>query len=105
MLNRLSAFWFFCCQSKIAWPRFKTRYIAVVKVENLETALHARPFRPFELRVNGEIIQVRHPEQVFLAGRKSTVVVDVGDRIHIMDCSHISKLSLLRRQNSPNGKQ
>ena len=51
------------------------------------------------LRVDGEVIHVKHPEQVLLAEQKSTVIVDVGHRIHIMDSSHISKLSLLRRQN------
>jgi len=67
-----------------------------VKAENLEAALHARPFRPFKLRVDGEVIPVKHPEQVFLAEHKTTVIVDVGQRIHILDASHISKLALLR---------
>ena len=68
-----------------------------MKAVNLEAALHARPFRPFELRVDGEVIVVRHSEQVFFAENKTTVVVDVGDRIHIFDTSHISKVALLRR--------
>ena len=78
---------------------FRSHYIARVKVETLEAALQARPFRPFALRVDGEVIHVKHPEQVLLAEHKSTVVVDVGHRIHIMDCSYISKPPLLRRQN------
>jgi hypothetical protein len=68
-----------------------------MKVASLEAALHARPFRPFELRVDGDVIVVRHPEQVLLAENKTTVVVDVGDRIHIFDTSYISKLAVLRR--------
>ena len=68
-----------------------------MKAVNLQAALRARPFRPFELRVDGEVIVVRHSEQVFFAENKTTVVVDVGDRIHIFDTSHISKLALLRR--------
>ena len=71
-----------------------------MKLANLEAALNARPFRAFELRVDGEAIPVRHPEQVFLAERKTTVIIDVGDRIHICDVGEISKLALLRRQSS-----
>ncbi len=70
-----------------------------MKLSNLEAALHARPFRPFEIRVDGEAIPVRHPEQVFLADRKSTAIVDAGERIHIYDVAAISKLTLLRRQS------
>jgi hypothetical protein len=68
-----------------------------MKVINLEAALHNRPFRPFEIRVDGEVIVVRHAEQVFLAEQKTTVIVDTGDRIHIMDADQISKVTLLRR--------
>jgi len=68
-----------------------------MKAVNLEAALQARSFRPFELRVDGEVIVVRHSEQVFFPENKTTVVVDVGDRIHIFDTSHISKVALLRR--------
>ena len=35
--------------------------------------------------------------QVFLAEKKTTVIIDVGDRIHIMDAAQISKVALLRR--------
>jgi hypothetical protein len=68
-----------------------------MKAVNLEAALHAKPFRPFELRVDGEVIVVRHPEQVLFAENKTSVVVDVEDRIHIFDVGYISKISLLRR--------
>jgi len=52
-----------------------------MKAVNLEAALQARPFRPFELRVDGDVIVVRHSEQVFFAENKTTVVVDVGDGV------------------------
>lgn len=71
-----------------------------MKLTNLEAALHARPFRPFELRVDGEAILVRHPELVFLADRKSTAIIDTGERIHICEVAEISKLALLRRQST-----
>ena len=71
-----------------------------MKSKDLEAALHARPFRPFELRVDGEVIAVRHPEQVLLAENKTTVIVDTVDRIHILGIEHISKLSVQRRQSA-----
>ena len=64
---------------------------------NLEAALTNRPFHPFQIRVDGEVIVIRHPEQVFLAEKKTTVIIDVGDRIHIMDAAQISKIAPLRR--------
>src|SRR5258705_7289546 len=73
------------------------RYIPAVKASDIGAALTSRPFRHFELRADGEVVVVRHPEQVFFAERKSTVIVDAGDRIHILDVGHISKLALLRR--------
>ena len=68
-----------------------------MKIVNLEAALASRPFRPFEIRVDGEVIVVRHPEQLFLAEKKTTVIVDAGDRIDIMDLARISKVTLVRR--------
>ena len=76
-----------------------------MKASDIEAALTARPFRRFELRADGEVVLVRHPEQVFFAERKSTVIVDVGDRIHIFDVGHISKIALVRRPaRQANGK-
>lgn len=71
-----------------------------MKLAKLEAAMHSKPFRAFELRVDGKIILVRHPEKVFLAEKKSTVIIDTGGRIHICDVSQISKLALLRRNSS-----
>lgn len=71
-----------------------------MKLATLEAALHARPFRPFELRVDGEIIRVDHPEQVFLADQKTTAIIDVGPRIHIIDVDVIQKLALKRSASS-----
>ena len=68
-----------------------------MKLTNLEAALQKRPFRAFEIRIDGESIVVRHPEQVFLAEKKTTAIIDVAERIHIIDIDQISKLALLRR--------
>jgi len=77
----------------------ETSYTDGVKSEHLEVALHRRPFRPFEMRVDGEVIRVLHPEQVLLAEHKMTVIMDLGDRIHITDAANISKITWLRRQS------
>lgn len=72
-----------------------------MKLANLEAALNKRPFRPFEIRVDGESIVVGHPEQVFLAENKSTAIIDLTERIHILDVEQISKLALLGRGTAP----
>ena len=72
-------------------------YFYRVKLSNLEAALQKRAFRAFEIRVDGESIIVRHPEQVLLAEEKTTAIIDVTDRIHILDVDQISKVALLRR--------
>ena len=63
--------------------------------------MNKRPFRPFEIRVDGESIIVAHPEQVLLAENKTTAIIDVTERIHIVDVDQITKLALLRRTSSP----
>ena len=84
---------------------FRTDYIAPVKLETLETALHAAPFRAFELRTDGDVIRVHHPEQVFLAENKTTVIVDAEDRIHIVGLEYISRLTALRKSASASGSR
>jgi hypothetical protein len=72
-----------------------------MKLVNLEAALNKRPFRPFELRIDGAVVRVGHPEQVLFAEGKSTaIVVDPQDHVHILDVDHISKLQLLPRRDS-----
>jgi hypothetical protein len=63
--------------------------------------LHRRPFRPFELRIDGEIILLRHPEQaMFAEGKATLLVVDPEDHWHVVDVDQISKLRFLRRTSS-----
>jgi hypothetical protein len=58
-----------------------------------------RPFPPFEIRVDGEVIPVARPEQVLFAEAKTTlIVVYPGDHVHILDVDQISKVRLLPRQ-------
>ena len=71
--------------------------LEAMKLANLEAALAKRPFRPFEIRVDGEVIPVHHPEQVLLAEQKTTVIIDAVQKIHILDLNQISKVTILRR--------
>lgn len=69
-----------------------------MKLANIEAALNKRPFRPFEIRVDGDVVRVEHPEQVLFAEGKTTLVaVDPDDHLHILDVDQISKLRLLPR--------
>lgn len=75
-----------------------------MKPANLEAALNRKPFRPFSVRLDGEVIPVQHPEQALLAESKSTLVlVDPQDHIHILDVDQISKIEITPRSTS--GKQ
>lgn len=67
-----------------------------MRVKGFELRVHARPFRPFDIRVDGEVIHILHPEQVFLTPDKTMVVADVGDGIHIFDVDQISKLTVTK---------
>lgn len=69
-----------------------------MKLSTLEAALSAQPFKPFELQVDGEVIRVHHPEQLFLAEKKSTAIIDAEDRIRIVDVDVIAKLTMFRRK-------
>jgi hypothetical protein len=42
-------------------------------------------------------IVVRHPKQVFLAENKTTAIIDVTERIHIVDVDQISAVAIRRR--------
>ena len=74
-----------------------------MKLVNLEAAMNKRPFRPFEVRVDGEQIVVRHPEQALFAEKRTTlIIVDQHDHVHILDVDQISKIRLLPRGSSSN---
>jgi hypothetical protein len=72
-----------------------------MQLDSLEAAMNKRPFRPFEIRVDGEVIRVSHPEQALFDHSKTTlIVVDEQDHIHIFDVEQISKVCLFPRQPS-----
>lgn len=67
-----------------------------MKVESLEAAVKRRPFRSFEIRIDGEVLIVTHPEPVLFSEEKTTAVVaDREDHIHIFDFDQISKIRFM----------
>jgi hypothetical protein len=80
-----------------------------MQLVSLDAALNKRPFRPFEIRVDGEVIRVSHPEQILFDHSKTTLVVaDQQDHIHIFDVEQVSKVCLLPRRSAkppPTGPQ
>ena len=75
-----------------------------MKLSTLEAALNARPFRPFVLRVDSSTILIEHPEQVFLADEKSTAVIDLPERMHIIDVAEFSGLTIAKRRSNRTSK-
>ena len=71
-----------------------------MKLTTLEAALHARPFRPFVLRVDSQTILVEHPDQVLFADQRSTAIIDLPEHMHIIDVAEFSGLSLVKRRSS-----
>ena len=72
-------------------------YFPSMKLATLEAALHAQPFRPFVLRVDGQTIPVNHPEQVFLADQKTAAIIDRPERMHIVNVAPFSGLTFVKR--------
>ena len=68
-----------------------------MKTINFEDALHKRPFRAFQLHMDGgDKIPVKHPECVVFSDSKNTAVVMEGEHFHIVDVAHIGSLSFSR---------
>ncbi len=71
-----------------------------MRATSLEETLKHTPFRPFEIHADGRVIQVGHPEQVFVTPDRGTVIVGLPDgRIFIVDMDHISSLEVKSRSN------
>ena len=60
--------------------------------------LYATPFVPFDVRIDGKVISVGHPEHVMLNPSKTVAVMVPDDPIHIVDVARISSLTLHRRR-------
>jgi hypothetical protein len=71
-----------------------------MRLSTLEAALHAQPFRPFVLRVDGSTILIEHPDQVLFADQKTTTILDLPERMHIIDVAEFSGLTFVKRSSS-----
>ncbi|MGA2704561.1 MAG: hypothetical protein ABSH35_26130 [Isosphaeraceae bacterium] len=61
----------------------------------LHQAIHAAPFRPFELVLaDGSRVAVPHPEWIAFAGGRVALVTDPDDRAHYVDVMLVTKLEL-----------
>jgi len=69
-----------------------------MKAKDFEATLKHTPFRRFTINVDGQSVEVDHPEQVLLTADKSTVVIALRDSgIQILDMDLISSLSVKGR--------
>jgi hypothetical protein len=69
-----------------------------MRAADLEDPLHATPFMPFDVHVDGKVISIGHPERVMVNPSKTVAVMVPDDHIHIADISRISSLTLHRRK-------
>ena len=67
-----------------------------MSVQQLRTAHEARPFRPFTLQsADGDSVEVRHPELMWITPGGRTIVVAVADEeIKIIDSLLITAIHL-----------
>jgi len=68
-----------------------------MNADTIREWINRRPFEPFELRLsNGEVYQVRHPENIAI-GKNRIAVVDPGaDRFVHIAMVHINSIEALQ---------
>ncbi|HUY31444.1 MAG TPA: hypothetical protein VMV69_01590 [Pirellulales bacterium] len=67
--------------------------------ETVQQMLHRQPFEPFEVRLsNGELHQVRHPENALVSRTRLVVVYPDSetDRMVICDLNHVNAIEFVR---------
>ena len=68
-----------------------------MNMETIHDLLYRQPFEPFELRLsNGEVHQVRHPENVAVAKTRIAIAYPEADRIVLCSLIHIISIEALR---------
>jgi hypothetical protein len=66
-----------------------------VNAVTLQEAIHAQPFRPFELVLaDGCRVAVPHPEWIAIAGGRVAVVTDPDDRVHYVEVMLVTKIEI-----------
>ena len=71
-----------------------------MRAADLEDVLHAPPFIPFDVHIDGKVISVGHPEHVMLNPSKTVAVMAPDDLIHVVEIARISSLTLRRRKRN-----
>ena len=68
-----------------------------MNMETILELLHQKPFEPFEIRLsNGEVHQVRHPENVAVARTRMAIAYPEADRIVLCSLVHINSVEAVR---------
>lgn len=68
-----------------------------MNMETIREWLRREPFEPFEIRLsNGEVHQVRHPENVALAKTRIAVAYPEADRMVHCSLVHINSIAALQ---------
>jgi len=76
---------------------FPQRRIVDMNMETIREWLNRAPFEPFVLRMsNGEIHEVRHPENVALGKNRIIVVDPVADRAVHLSLIHVNSIEALQ---------
>ena len=61
----------------------------------LSQAIHAVPFRPFELVLaDGSRVGVRHPEWIAYTGGRVALILEPDDRAHYVEVMLVTKIEL-----------
>jgi len=68
-----------------------------MNMETIQDLVHRQPFEPFEIRLsNGEVHQVRHPENVAIAKTRIAIAYPEQDRIVLCSLVHINSIEALQ---------
>lgn len=72
-------------------------WLVIIKgmnAESIRQLLRHQPFEPFQVqRTNGEIYEVRYPEQVLLAGARLLIYYPENDRLVYCSLLHIANIT------------
>ncbi|HVK10257.1 MAG TPA: hypothetical protein VM597_15935 [Gemmataceae bacterium] len=68
-----------------------------MNAESIRRRLQARPFVSFEVRMtNGDVIQIRHPENAWLVGSRLYIHDPTADAESICSLLHIARINMLQ---------
>lgn len=69
-----------------------------MNLETMQAMLRRQPFSPFEVHLsNGEVHEVRHPENAMLLKSSLLLVYPEKDNFVICDWSHVSNVQPVQR--------